>query len=305
MNENKPGHQLTILLPNKQRGAGRMQWADDLILQALKEDAPHGDITTEAIVPEDAKGRAIMVAKQDGVICGLPIAARVFALLDAETILEAKVREGEQVSSGKVLAEVKGRLRALLTGERTALNFVQRLSGISTLTRHFVKKVAPYGVQIADTRKTTPLHRALEKYAVRCGGGISHRFSLSEGILIKDNHIRIAGSISEAVRRVRSCTHRLLKIEVEVHSMDQIREALECDVDVILLDNFNVQEIRQAVQIVREWSQRKGKPRPLLEASGGINLDNVESIAQAGVDLISIGALTHSAPALDISLEIE
>ena len=282
-----------------------MQWLDDLILQALKEDAPHGDITTEAIVPEDMKGRAIMITKEDGVICGLPIAAKVFTLLDSETLLEAKVDEGEWVSAGKIIAEIKGKLRVLLMGERTALNFVQRLSGIATLTRRFVEKVAPYGVRIADTRKTTPLLRALEKYAVRCGGGVNHRSSLSDGILIKDNHIRAAGSLAEAVKRVKARVHHLLRIEVEAHSLDQVREALECEVDAILLDNFSVDEIRQAVQIVREWSQRTGRPKPLIEVSGGVTLDNVEAIAQIGVDLISVGALTHSAPALDISMEIE
>ncbi len=282
-----------------------MQWLDDLILQALREDAPHGDITTEAIVHENAMGRAIIVAKQEGVICGLPIAAKVFTLLDSETVFEAKVQEGSWVSSGQILAKVEGKLRALLMGERTALNFLQRLSGIATLTRQFVQKVAPYGVKIADTRKTTPLLRALEKYAVRCGGGVNHRFSLSDGILIKDNHIRAAGSLAEAVKRVKASVHHLLRIEVEAHSLDQVREALECDVDAILLDNFSVDEIRQAVQIVRDWSQRIGKPKPLIEVSGGVTLENVEDIARTGVDLISVGALTHSAPALDISMEIE
>ncbi len=282
-----------------------MQWLDDLILWALREDAPLGDITTEAIVPEDAQGSAVMVAKQEGVICGLPIAAKVFSLLDPSAMLEAKVEEGEWVDAGKVIAEVKGKLKALLIGERTALNFVQRLSGIATLTRQFVNKVAPYGVKIADTRKTTPLHRALEKYAVRCGGGINHRFSLSDGVLIKDNHVRVAGSLAEAVSRVRARAHHLLRIEVEAHNLAQVKEALECDVDAILLDNFSLDEIREAVRLAQEWSQRTGKQRPLLEVSGGINLENVEAIAQTGIDIISVGALTHSAPALDISLEIE
>ena len=282
-----------------------MQWLDDLILWALREDAPLGDITTEAIVPEDAQGSAVMVAKQEGVICGLPIAAKVFSLLDPSAMLEAKAEEGEWVDAGKVIAEVKGKLKALLIGERTALNFVQRLSGIATLTRQFVNKVAPYRVKIADTRKTTPLHRALEKYAVRCGGGINHRFSLSDGVLIKDNHVRVAGSLAEAVSRVRARAHHLLRIEVEAHNLAQVKEALECDVDAILLDNFSLDEIREAVHLAQEWSQRTGKQRPLLEVSGGINLENVEAIAQTGIDIISVGALTHSAPALDISLEIE
>ncbi|MCX7642634.1 MAG: carboxylating nicotinate-nucleotide diphosphorylase [Armatimonadetes bacterium] len=282
-----------------------MQWLNGLILQALHEDAPFGDITTEAIVPENVQGNAVMIAKQDGVICGLHIAAKVFTLLDPEATLEARVGEGEKVEVGKIIAEVRGKLKAILVGERTALNFVQRLSGIATLTRKFVDKVAPYGVKIADTRKTTPLYRALEKYAVRCGGGVNHRFSLSDGVLIKDNHIRAAGSLTEAVRRVRARIHHLLRIEVEAQSLAQVEEALECNVDAILLDNFSLDEIRNAVQIVREWSQRRGKQRPLLEVSGGVNLENVESIAQTGIDIISVGALTHSAPALDVSLEIE
>jgi len=282
-----------------------MQWLDDLILQALKEDAPHGDITTEAIVHEDATGKAIIVAKQEGVICGLPIAAKVFRLLDSGVVFEARVQEGERVSAGQILAEVKGKLRALLMGERTALNFLQRLSGIATLTRQFVEKVAPYSVKIADTRKTTPLMRALEKYAVRCGGGINHRFSLSDGVLIKDNHIRAAGNLKEAVKRIKERIHHLLRIEVEAQSLDQVREALECEVDAILLDNFSIDEIRQAVQIVRNWCQQNSKSKPLIEVSGGVTLDNVEAIAQTGIDLISVGALTHSAPALDISMEIE
>lgn len=282
-----------------------MQWLDDLISQALREDAPFGDITTEAIVPESAQGSAIMIAKQEGVICGLPVAAKVFTLLDSETTLEAKVGEGERVGAGKAIAEVRGKLKAILIGERTALNFVQRLSGIATLTRQFVDKVAPYGVKVADTRKTTPLHRVLEKYAVHCGGGVNHRFSLSDGVLIKDNHIRVTGSLAEAVRRVRARIHHLLRIEVEAQSLAQVEEALECDVDAILLDNFSLDEIREAVRIVQEWSQRMGKQRPLLEVSGGINLENVEAIAQTGIDIISVGALTHSAKALDISLEVE
>lgn len=281
-----------------------MQWLDDLILRALQEDALTGDITTDAIVPEEAQGSAVMVAKQRGVICGLPIAAKVFAMLDPNSILEAKVKEGDFVIPNTVIAEVRGKLRALLIGERTALNFVQRLSGIASLTKQFVEKVAPYGVKIADTRKTTPLLRALEKYAVRCGGGVNHRFSLSDGILIKDNHIRAAGSIKEAVKRVRSRAHHLLRIEVEVHSLDQIQEALECGVDAILIDNFGIDEIRRAVQFVNEWTEKVGRPKPLLEVSGGVTLENVEEIAKTGVDLISVGALTHSASALDISMEI-
>jgi nicotinate-nucleotide pyrophosphorylase (carboxylating) len=199
---------------------------------------------------------------------------------------------------------VEGNLQALLTGERVALNFLQRLSGIATLTRQFVEKAAPYGVRIADTRKTTPTLRWLEKYAVRCGGGVNHRFSLSDGVLIKDNHIRAAGSLTEAVRRARQNAHHLLRLEVEAQSLEQVREALECGVDAILLDNFRPDELQEIVDIVRAWSEQMGQPRPILEVSGGVTLETVEAIAKTGVDIISVGALTHSAPALDISMEI-
>ncbi len=281
-----------------------MNGLEAIIRQALSEDAPMGDVTTEGIVPEHASGKAVFIAKQEGVICGLAVAAKVFSLLDNQIRWEEKVSDGTQVSEGTEIAIVQGRLRALLQGERVALNFLQRLSGIATLTRRFVTKVAPYGVRIADTRKTTPLLRMLEKYAVRCGGGVNHRFSLSDGVLIKDNHIRIAGSVREAVQRVLRHTHHLLRIEVEVQTLEQLKEALECKVDAILLDNFSLDEIQTAVHFVQEWAQKTGQPRPLLEVSGGVTLENVEAIARTGVDLISVGTLTHSAPALDISMEV-
>lgn len=291
-------------LESDRKGVEAMWQLDELIALALKEDSPFGDVTTEAVVPKTACGRAVIVVKQDGVICGLFVAAKVFAALDPQVRWEGKVTEGSWVDKGTVVAEISGNLIALLTGERTALNFLQRLSGIATLTRKFVEKAAPYGVKIADTRKTTPLWRALEKHAVRCGGGVNHRFSLSDGVLIKDNHIRAAQSLSEAVRRARAQTHHLLRIEVEVQSVEQVQEALACEVDALLLDNLSLQEIYEAVQLVRKWSEGTGKQRPLLEVSGGVTLDNVEAIAQTGVDLISVGALTHSAPALDISMEL-
>ncbi|GBC98906.1 putative nicotinate-nucleotide pyrophosphorylase [carboxylating] [bacterium HR17] len=280
------------------------QWVRHLVERALSEDAPSGDVTTEAIVHADDQGVGILIAKSDGVICGLAIAQMVFTALDSDARFTARVADGDRVAAGMTIAQVQGRLRALLTGERTALNFLQRLSGIATLTRRFVDKVAPYGVRIADTRKTTPTLRLLEKYAVRCGGGVNHRFGLSDGVLIKDNHIRVAGSLTEAVRRVRSSVHHLLRIEVEAQSVDQVREALACNVDAILLDNLGVDEVQEAVEIVRAWSEQMHQPRPLLEVSGGVSLETVEAFARTGVDLISVGALTHSASALDISLEV-
>ncbi len=282
-----------------------MEWVDDLIAKALREDAPFGDITTEAIVSEKEKGSAVIVAKQEGVICGLPIAAKVFALLDEQSKVDMFAEDGDWVEAGKIVARVEGNLKALLMGERTALNFLQHLSGIATLTREFVEKVEPYGVRIVDTRKTTPLLRSLEKYAVRCGGGFNHRFSLFDGVIVKDNHLRVAGSITEAIKRIKSKAHHLLRIEVEVQNLEQVREALECDVDAILMDNLSPDEVRELVKFVKEWCERKGIRRPLLEVSGGVNLQNVEAFAQTGVDLISVGALTHSPPALDISMEIE
>lgn len=279
-------------------------WLRTVVEQALQEDMPFGDVTTDAIVPADAHGQANIIAKADGVICGLTVAQRVFEALDEKVKFDRLVNDGDEMTVGTVIAEVRGSLRGLLMGERTALNFLQRLSGIATLTRKFVERVAPYGVRIADTRKTTPNLRALEKYAVRCGGGVNHRFSLSDGVLIKDNHIRAAGSITEAVWRVRQKAHHLLRIEVETQSLEQVREALECSVDAILLDNMDLGMLREAVEMAQAWSEQMGQPRPLLEASGGITLDNVEAIAQTGVDLISVGALIHSAPALDISMEV-
>lgn len=272
--------------------------------QALLEDAPFGDVTTDAIVRPTDHGVGVFIAKRAGVICGLPVAQAVFAVLDADVQFAARVAEGDWVDAGTVIAEVRGTLRALLTGERTALNFLQRLSGIATLTKQFVDKAAPYGVRITDTRKTTPTLRWLEKYAVRCGGGVNHRFGLSDGVLIKDNHIRVAGSLTEAVRRVRASVHHLLRVEVEAQTLDQVREALACGVDAILLDNFSPDEVQEAVDIVRAWSEQMNQPRPLLEVSGGVTLETVDAFARTGVDLISVGALTHSAPALDISMEI-
>lgn len=277
---------------------------EGFVRQALQEDAPFGDMTTQAIVPPTVRGVGIFVAKSSGVICGLSIAQQTFALLDETVQFHPRCNDGDVVVAGSVIAEVEGKLQALLTGERVALNFLQRLSGIATLTRQFVEKAAPYGVRIADTRKTTPTLRWLEKYAVRCGGGINHRFSLSDGVLIKDNHIRAAGNLTEAVRRVRQNAHHLLRVEVEVQNLEQVREALECGVDALLLDNFRLEELQEAVDLVRAWSEQMGQPLPILEVSGGVTLESVEAIAQMGVDIISVGALTHSAPALDISMEI-
>ncbi|WP_334110605.1 carboxylating nicotinate-nucleotide diphosphorylase [Thermodesulfitimonas autotrophica] len=269
---------------------------DRLIDMALREDLGPGDITTESIVPETLWARAEFIAKEEGVVAGLPVAGRVFRRLDPETEFRAEVAEGSAVKAGAVLAVVAGRARTILTGERVALNFVRHLSGIATRTRRLVAAVEGLRAVVLDTRKITPGLRALEKYAVRAGGGRNHRFGLFDGILIKDNHIRAAGGIREAVARARARAPHTLKVEVEVQSLDEVEEALAAGADIIMLDNMPVAAMREAVRCIGG--------RALVEASGGITEENVREVAATGVDFISAGALTHSARALDISLEI-
>ena len=240
----------------------------------------------------------MIVAKARGVLAGLPVAKLAFAALDPKVSFEALVAEGAAVEPGMEVARVRGRARAILSAERVALNFVQRMSGIATLTSKFVAKVEGTGARILDTRKTTPGLRFLEKYAVKKGGGENHRFGLFDMVLIKDNHVRAAGSLTEAVRRAREAETEL-SIEVEAQSLDELREALAARVDRVLVDNFSTPELKRALELVRA-----ADPRPRVEASGGVNLDTVRGIAELGVDDISVGALTHSAPALDLSLEV-
>lgn len=278
-----------------------MDWTrvDQLIDLALAEDLPAGDITTEAVVPAGEQARAVFLAKQDGVLAGIEVAARVFIRLDPEVEFRKKLNDGQEFQRGQLLAEVSGRAASLLQAERTALNFLQRLSGIASLTRSFVNETSGTGARILDTRKTTPGWRALEKYAVRMGGGCNHRMNLSEMVLIKDNHIKIAGGISPALKKARE--HLRLKhlsevkIEVEVTSLDEVREALENGADWIMLDNMTLEEIRAAVSLV--------DGRVTLEVSGQVNLQTVRSLALTGVDYISVGSLTHSFRSADISLE--
>jgi nicotinate-nucleotide pyrophosphorylase (carboxylating) len=266
-----------------------------LVLATLAEDVGAGDVTTEATVPADALGTAELLVKEPGVVCGIGLAEAVFRNLDPDVHFEALVDDGDVVDGATTVAVVAGPLRAILTGERTALNFVGRLSGIATLTRRYVDSVAGTGVAILDTRKTTPGLRRLEKHAVACGGGRNHRFGLDDGVLVKDNHLRAAGSVGAAVERVRASTP--LPVEVECDTLAQVAEALDAKVDAILLDNMTADELVAAVALVR------GRAR--LEASGGITLENVRAIAGTGVDEISIGALTHSARSLDVSLELK
>lgn len=272
--------------------------AEPLIRAALLEDIGHGgDLTTEAIVSPERTASGRFVARRSGVIAGLPIAKRVFAQLDDRVELIASAGDGDRVDAGTLLAQVRGGARALLTGERTALNFLCRLSGIATATRELVDLVDGTHARVADTRKTTPGLRALEKYAVRCGGGSNHRFGLDDAVLIKDNHLALAGSIHAAVLAARARAGHMIKIEVEVDSLEQLREALEERIDAVLLDNMSPAQLGEAVRIVGR--------RVLTEASGGITRDNIAEVARSGVDLISVGALTHSAPALDIGLDVE
>lgn len=265
---------------------------------ALAEDLGLvGDITTDAIVPPRAAAAGVLAVRRDGVIAGLPVAAAAFRALDPEVKFDALTGEGQPVAAGAVVARVSGRARALLSGERVALNFLGRLSGIATLTRRYVDAIAGTRARIIDTRKTTPGLRAFEKYAVRAGGGMNHRTGLFDAVLIKDNHIVVAGGIGEAIEAARARAGHMVKIEVEVDSLEQLAEALEHRIDAVLLDNMTPDELREAV--------RMAAGRVLTEASGGVSLETVRAIAETGVDLISSGSLTHSAPVLDIGLDFE
>jgi len=270
-------------------------YLDRIVRMALEEDIGGGDITTVVTVPEDAYSRAAIIAKQRGIIAGQQLAWHVFDSLDDISEYAVLSEDGAPVAPGDVIAEVTGSAHTILAGERVALNFLQRLSGIATLTSEYAILVSGTNARIVDTRKTTPGLRRLEKYAVTVGGGCNHRFGLSDGILIKDNHIAAAGSIKAAVGAAKSGAPQGLKIEVEVGDLDQLREAIDAGADIVLLDNMPLEMMREAVSIANG--------AVLLEASGGVNKDNVVAIAETGVDIISIGALTHSAPALDISLD--
>jgi nicotinate-nucleotide pyrophosphorylase (carboxylating) len=266
-----------------------------LIKNAIEEDIGHGDITTSLLIPEKSESRALYVAKANFVVAGFPFAKEVFNILDPETSFETFFAEGAKVRKGDILGEVSGKTNVLLAGERVSLNILQRLSGVATLTSHFVDAVMGTRAKIIDTRKTTPCLRFMEKYAVRMGGGLNHRFGLFDAILIKDNHIEAVGSISKAVSLAKASYH-LAKIEVEAENLSDVQEAIKAGADVIMLDNMAVTDMKEAVKIV--------KKRTPLEASGNVTLKNVRQIAETGVDLISVGALTHSVVAADISLKI-
>jgi nicotinate-nucleotide pyrophosphorylase (carboxylating) len=275
----------------------------DAVNAALDEDLGRGDITSRAVIRAGARGRGSFTAKQDLVLAGLEVADAVFNSFDFNLQIESAAGDGDRMKAGKVFARVSGEAQVLLSAERVALNFLQRLSGIATLTSRYVEAIAGTGATIVDTRKTTPGLRLLEKYAVTVGGGRNHRMGLDDGVLIKDNHLALAGGVTEAVRRAREAAGHLHKIEVEVATLEQVEEALRARADILLLDNMSTEMIGRAVEIVRQ--HEKGARRTLTEASGGITLENVRAYAEAGVDLISVGALTHSAPAVDISFKIK
>lgn len=283
-----------------------MNWLDNgEVLSAighfLAEDIGRGDITTSSTVPRDVRGSGRFLAKEDLVICGLEVAEAVFVHLDAEiSEIETSHSDGDEVKNGTVFGTLKGYADVLLTGERVALNILQRMSGVATLTRQYVRAVEGTGAAIVDTRKTTPGLRSLEKYAVNIGGGKNHRMGLDDGVLIKDNHIALAGGVTEAVVAAKKTVGHLHKIEVEITNWAQLREAVEAGADIIMLDNQTPEEAAKLVQMSRNLN-----PNVLIEASGGMDLDRVRAYAEAGVDLISVGRLTHSARAVDISFKIQ
>ncbi len=269
---------------------------DRIIMNALKEDIPSGDITTDNIIDETSESQAVLIAKDEGVIAGLDVAKRVFMLLDDTIVFEKHVEEGQRVKYGDTIATIKGNTRAILKAERTALNLLQRLSGIATATRKLVDRIEGLPAKVVDTRKTTPGLRILEKYAVRVGGGYNHRFSLSDGVLIKDNHIKAAGGIKKAIERVRERIPHTLKIEVETETLEQVREAIDGKADIIMFDNMGLDKMKEAVKIING--------NAITEASGNVNIDTIYDIACTGVDIISVGGLTHSVHSFDISMKI-
>jgi len=274
-----------------------MYTIDDLIKLALKEDIGPGDITTDNLVAPGTRGRGKIIAKQDLVVAGLKVAEKVFKTLEPQIDFEALYADGDRIPAGSTVVRIDGTLGALLRGERTALNFLQRLSGIATQAHAFVGEVAGTSVKLVDTRKTTPGWRVLEKYAVRKGGAHNHRMGLYDGVLIKDNHIAVSGGIANAVKKVRQQISHLVKVEVEAATFEEVKEALTAGADVIMLDNMDLDQIRKAVRMIDK--------KALVEVSGNVTRERLKELAQTGVDLISIGALTHSAVAVDLSMKIE
>ena len=269
--------------------------ADQLIRMALQEDITSEDVSTNAVMPTATKGTVDLIAKEDGVVAGLDIYARVFTILDEKTEIDFHCKDGDEVKKGDLMATVTGDIRVLLSGERVALNYLQRMSGIATYTRQVAKLLEGSNVTLLDTRKTTPNCRVFEKYAVRVGGGCNHRYNLSDGVLLKDNHIGAAGSVTKAVQMAKAYAPFVRKIEIEVETLDQVKEAVEAGADIIMLDNTTPEVMKQAVELIDGRAQ--------TECSGNITKENIQKIREIGVDFVSSGALTHSAPILDISMK--
>ena len=269
--------------------------ADELIKMALREDISSEDVSTNAVMPEAKMGQVDLICKQDGIICGMDVYERVFKILDEDTVVEKYVKDGEQVKKGQLMAKVKGDIRVLLSGERVALNYLQRMSGIATYTHETAKLLEGSKTVLLDTRKTTPNMRIFEKYAVKCGGGQNHRYNLSDGILLKDNHIGAAGSVTKAVEMAKNYAPFVRKIEIETETLEQVKEAADAGADIIMLDNMDVATMKKAVEIIAG--------RAKTECSGNVTKENISGIIESGVDYVSSGALTHSAPILDISMK--
>lgn len=268
---------------------------DKYILSALKEDITSEDVTTNAVMPNATKGQVDLICKQDGVICGLQIFARVFELLQDDIEIEFLVEDGDEVKTGQLMAKVTGDIRTLLCGERTALNYLQRMSGIATYTRSIAKLLEGSGIKLLDTRKTTPNNRIFEKYSVRVGGGNNHRYNLTDGVLLKDNHIGAAGGVKKAIEMAKEYAPFVRKIEVEVENLDMVKEAVEAGADIIMLDNMTPEVMKEAIKIIDKRAE--------IEISGNVTKENIARLTGLGVDYISSGALTHSAPIMDISLK--
>ena len=268
---------------------------DDYILNTLKEDITSEDVSTNAVMPEDKQGKAELICKQDGIICGLGIFERTFELLDKTARFEANFKDGDEVKKGELLGVIYGDIKAILSGERTGLNYLQRMSGIATMTREYMKELEGTNTTLLDTRKTTPNMRPFEKYAVKVGGATNHRYNLSDGVLLKDNHIGAAGSVAKAVEMAKEYAPFVRKIEVEVENLDMVREAVDAGADIIMLDNMSPEDMKEAIRII--------DGRAETECSGNVTKENIDRLTSLGVDYISSGALTHSAPVLDISLK--
>ena len=269
--------------------------ADQLIRMALQEDITSEDVSTNAVMPTATKGTVDLIAKEDGVVAGLEIYARVFTILDEKTEIDLHCKDGDEVKKGELMATVTGDIRVLLSGERVALNYLQRMSGIATYTRQVAKLLEGSNVTLLDTRKTTPNCRVFEKYAVRVGGGHNHRYNLSDGVLLKDNHIGAAGSVAKAVKMAKAYAPFVRKIEIEVETLDQVKEAVEAGADIIMLDNMTTEQLKESIDYIAGRAE--------IEVSGNVTKENIQKIREIGVDFVSSGALTHSAPILDISMK--